>query len=61
PFTDADLAEKLRENVAPFAGAAHTENLTQFLFAIERARSTRELTALLALPDNSGIDAMIAS
>ncbi|MEA2907544.1 MAG: 2-methylcitrate dehydratase [Alphaproteobacteria bacterium] len=60
PFTDADLAEKLRENVAPFAGAAHTENLTQFLFAIERARSTRELTALLALPDNSGIDAMIA-
>ena len=56
PFTDADLAAKLRENVEPFAGAQNTEKLLQLLFAIEGTKSVRELTALLALNEDAGID-----
>jgi len=60
PFTDADLAAKLTENVEPFAGAAHTGKLVALLFSIEQARSVRALTALLALDGASGIDSAIA-
>ncbi len=56
PFSDADLAAKLSENVEPFAGAAQTEKLRQLLFSFERAGSVRELTALLALDKSVGID-----
>ena len=60
PFTDADLAAKLSENVGPFAGAEHTQKLVQHLFSIERTKNVRELTALLALDKNAAIDAAIA-
>jgi 2-methylcitrate dehydratase len=56
PFTDADLAAKLGENVEPFAGPQHTKKLAEFLFGIEHSKSVRELTALLAFDESSGID-----
>jgi 2-methylcitrate dehydratase len=56
PFTDDDLAAKLRENMEPFAGAERTATLTRCLASIETLESVRELTALLALPDTSGVD-----
>jgi 2-methylcitrate dehydratase len=56
PFSDADLTAKLRENVEPFAGAAHVEKLARCLFSIEHAESVRELTALLALDSLGDID-----
>jgi 2-methylcitrate dehydratase len=49
PFTDADLAEKLRENAEPFAGAERTKKLEQRLFRVETLTSVRELTKLLVL------------
>jgi 2-methylcitrate dehydratase len=48
PFSDADLADKLRENAEPLAGAAHVERLTEQLFTLDALKNTRELTALLA-------------
>jgi len=39
PFTDADLAAKLAENVESFAGAAHSGKLIALLFSIEQATS----------------------
>ena len=54
PFSDADLADKLRENAEAFAGAERTGELTARLFAVEQMNSVRELTALLAL-DESGL------
>jgi len=57
PFTDADLAAKLSENVEPFAGAERTKKLAQLMFSIEKIKNVRELTALLAL-DNAAIDAV---
>ena len=56
PFTDEDLAAKLRENMEPFAGGERTAALTRCLASIETLQSVRELTALLALPDTSGVD-----
>jgi 2-methylcitrate dehydratase len=56
PFTDDDLAGKLAENVAPFAGPEQTARLARHLDAIE-TRLVRDLTALLALPETSGVDA----
>jgi 2-methylcitrate dehydratase len=56
PFSDADLADKLRENAEAFAGAERTRALTAQLFAVEQMKSVRELTALLAL-DETRIDA----
>jgi 2-methylcitrate dehydratase len=56
PFTDADLAAKLRENIEPFAGPKHTKKLAEFLFSIEHSKSVPELTALLALDESSDID-----
>jgi 2-methylcitrate dehydratase len=55
PFSDEDLAEKLTENMAPFAGAEQTARLSRYLDAIE-TRPVRELTKLLALPDTSAVD-----
>jgi len=60
PFTDADLAAKLRENVEPFAGAARTQALLQLLSTLEGTRNVRELATLLALDDSSGIDTIAA-
>ena len=60
PFTDADLAAKLSENVEPFAGAEHTKKLVQRLFSIEQAKNVRELTALLAFDKSAAIDAAVA-
>ena len=54
PFSDADLAAKLRENMEPFAGAAQTEKLVTLLASLEGKRA-RDLTALLAL-DNPALD-----
>jgi 2-methylcitrate dehydratase len=56
PFSDADLAAKLEENVAPFAGAERTAKLAKCLGSIETLNSVRELTAVLALPETSGVD-----
>jgi 2-methylcitrate dehydratase len=55
PFTDEDLAGKLRENMEPFAGAERTAQLACCLGAIERLGNVREMTAVLALPQ-TGID-----
>jgi len=60
PFTDEDLAAKLAENVGRFAGGGHAERLTQLLFSVEEIKSVRELTALLALDESSGIDSLVA-
>ncbi len=59
PFTDGDLEEKLRENMAPFAGPQQTAHLARHLDAME-TRGVRDLTALLALPDPSRIDSTTA-
>jgi 2-methylcitrate dehydratase len=56
PFTDADLAAKLRENAEPFIGAEATQRLTQLLAHVEQCAHTSELTALLAAPE-AAIDA----
>jgi len=60
PFTDSDLAAKLRENVEPFAGAKRTKKLLQLVFAVEKIKNVRELTALLAL-DNGAIDTAVTN
>jgi 2-methylcitrate dehydratase len=56
PFTDDELAAKLRENMEPFAGGERTAALTRSLASIETLKSVRELTALLALPETSRVD-----
>jgi 2-methylcitrate dehydratase len=56
PFSDDDLAEKLKESMEPFAGPEQTARLARHLDAIE-TRPVRDLTALLALPETSGVDA----
>ena len=64
PYSDDDLAEKLRENMRPFAGKPACEKLVAFLDSIDRTSSVRDLAALLAfdvgadingLPRNSNI------
>jgi len=60
PFTDTDLAAKLNENVEPFAGAKRTKKLLQLVFAVEKIKNVRELTALLAL-DNAAIDTAVTN
>ena len=49
PYSDEDLAEKLRENMRPFAGQAATERLVTFLGAMKPDTGVRALTALLAI------------
>jgi 2-methylcitrate dehydratase len=56
PFTDADLAAKLRENVESIAGAEATTGLMQLLFKVEQIKTVRDLTARLALDESSGVD-----
>jgi 2-methylcitrate dehydratase len=56
PFTDADLNEKLRENVEPVAGALRAARLTQLLWSLDKVKSTRELTKLLAFSGRIDID-----
>jgi 2-methylcitrate dehydratase len=56
PFSDTDLAAKLSENVAPFAGPEHTKKLERKLFSIERTKNVRELTTLLMLGKEAAID-----
>jgi 2-methylcitrate dehydratase len=48
PYSDRDLAEKLRENMRPLAGAPRTEQLVAFLDSMNRGSRVRDLTALLA-------------
>jgi 2-methylcitrate dehydratase len=57
PFTDADLAAKLHENVEPLMGVENTKKLEQLLFSIERTKNVRELTAVLVLENGAAIDA----
>ena len=45
PFTDADLAAKLSENVEPLAGGTH-EKTGAVPVLVERAKECPELTAL---------------
>ena len=56
PFSDADLAGKLKENMEPFAGTARSAKLAACLGSIETLAHVRDLTALLALPESSGVD-----
>ncbi len=56
PYSDDDLAEKLRENMRPFAGEAATEKLVTFLASVERTANVRDLTALLAFDASAMID-----
>jgi 2-methylcitrate dehydratase len=56
PFSDADLNDKLRENVEPIAGAQRAAQLTELLWRIDKAKSTRELTKLLAFSGRIDID-----
>jgi 2-methylcitrate dehydratase len=56
PLSDEDLAGKLKENMEPFAGPERTAKLARCLGAVETLRSVREMTALLALPETSGVD-----
>jgi 2-methylcitrate dehydratase len=56
PFTDAQLNEKLRENVEPIAGAQRAARLTQLLWSVDKIKSTRELTKLLAFSGKIDID-----
>ncbi|MBV9360628.1 MAG: MmgE/PrpD family protein [Betaproteobacteria bacterium] len=48
PFSDADLNQKLRENVEPIAGAQRTAKLTEALWSVDKMKSVRDLTKLLA-------------
>lgn len=58
PFSDADLAGKLKENMEPFAGTARTAKLAACLDSIETLAQVRDLTALLALPESAGVDSV---
>jgi 2-methylcitrate dehydratase len=56
PFSDADLDEKLRENVAPIAGKERAEKLRSLLWSLDKVKSTREFTKLLAFSGKIDID-----
>ena len=56
PFSDADLNDKLRENVEPIAGAQRAARLTSLLWSLDKVKSTRELTRLLAFGGKIDID-----
>src|SRR5262249_11758693 len=55
-FSDADLEEKLRENVEPIAGAQRTAKLKSLLWSLEKVKGARELTRLLAFGGKIDID-----
>jgi len=48
PFSDGDLNAKLRECVEPIAGARRAAELGSLLWRLDKVKSTRELTRLLA-------------
>lgn len=48
PFTDDEIAEKIRVNAIPFAGTALTEQIIETLARVDSLQSVRELTDLLA-------------
>src|SRR5258705_13703603 len=56
PFSDADLNAKLRENVAPIAGEQRVARLAEALWAVDKMKSTRDLTKLLAFSGKVDID-----
>jgi 2-methylcitrate dehydratase len=56
PFSDEDLNAKLRENVAPIAGEQRAAKLSEMLWSVEKLKSTRELTRLLAFSGRIDID-----
>jgi len=56
PFSDADLNDKLRENVEPIAGAQRAGRLLEVLWALDKVKSTRELTQLLAFGSRIDVD-----
>jgi 2-methylcitrate dehydratase len=53
PYSDRDLAEKLRENMRPFAGGPRTEKLVAFLDSMSGASSVRDLAGLLAFDESA--------
>src|SRR5207249_9264970 len=53
PFSDADLNEKLRENVEHVAGAQRAARLTELAWSLDNVKSTRELAKLLAFSRQS--------
>ena len=55
-FSDADLNDKLRENIEPIAGARRAEHLTSVLWSLDKVRNTRELTRLLAFGGKIDVD-----
>jgi 2-methylcitrate dehydratase len=59
PFTDADLAGKLADNMQPSAGRARTKELTELLAKAEAIGNVRELTTLLVLPQTCGVDTAV--
>jgi len=54
PYSDRDLADKLRENMRPFGGEPRTERLVAFLDSMTRTSRVRDLTSLLAFDANTG-------
>ena len=48
PYSDGDLAEKLRENMRPCAGETRVEKLVAFLDSMSPTSSVRDLTGMLA-------------
>lgn len=58
PFSDADLAAKLRENAEPWMGEGRVKRLTDRLFKLDTLKHARDLTALLAL--EVSVDNLIA-
>jgi len=61
PYSDDDLAAKLRENMTPFSGQPACEKLIAFLASIERSSNVREFTGLLALDIGRTIDQVRAA
>jgi 2-methylcitrate dehydratase len=59
PFTDAGLAAKLADNMEAFAGRAQTEELAELLAEVQAISNVRELTAMLALPAERGVDTAV--
>jgi len=53
PYSDRDLAEKLRENMRPFAGESRVEKLVAFLDSMSPTSSVRDLTGMLAFDVNA--------
>jgi 2-methylcitrate dehydratase len=53
PYSDRDLADKLRENMRPCAGESRVEKLVAFLDSMSPTSSVRDLTGMLAFDANA--------